>query len=45
MNIFVYSYNKFGQYTFLFPKFKKSAYLIDFIPYLLFGHSPQVGCY
>ena len=34
MNIFVYSYNKFGQYKFLFPKFKNSNYLIDFIPSL-----------
>ena len=39
MNIFVYSYNKFAQYKFLFPKFKKSDYLIDFISYLLLGHS------
>ena len=34
MNIFVYSYNKFAQYKFLFPKFKNSNYLIDFIPSL-----------
>ena len=34
MDIFVYAYNKLGEFKSRFPRLKKAASLIDFIPYL-----------
>lgn len=34
MNIFAYAFNNFGKFKLHFPRLKKTASLIDFIPYL-----------
>ena len=34
MNVFIYAYNKFGDFKARFPRLKNSSSLINFIPYL-----------
>ncbi len=42
MNIFVYVYNKFGEFKLRFPLLKNFAFLIDFLPYFFIWVLPKL---